>query len=66
MEEIIISAVGGGGLALALRWAYRRLRHFRQSVGKQDMFPKYDKAIDKVSDTAAGRYMEYKRRNNLI
>ena len=65
MEEIIISAIGGGGLALALRWAYRRLRHLRQ-VGKEDLFPPYDPAIDKVSDTAAGRYMEYKRRNNLI
>ncbi len=65
MEEILISAVAGGGLALALRWAYRRLRHVAARGGKQDLFPPYDTAIDLVSDTAAGRYIEYKRRNHL-
>lgn len=65
MEEILISVVAGGGLALGLRWAYYRLRDFHQSIDKKDMFPPYDKAIDEVSDTAAGRYLEYKRRNHL-
>ncbi len=65
MEEILISATGSGVLALALRWAYRRLRHVVARGGKQDMFPPYDTAIDEVSDTAAGRYIEYKRRNHL-